>query len=82
MFKGHPVGDGALGCGGMEPVGMSDDPVRHKSAVGTSGNTETGCAAGCRCFSAGKKRKVTELVVFNLRLKKLQTSLQLLNITV
>ena len=40
VLKGYPVGDGTLGSGGMEPVGMSDDPVCHESAVGAACDTE------------------------------------------
>ena len=42
MFKGNPVGDGTLRNGGAKPVGMSDDPVGHKAAVGAAGHAHAG----------------------------------------
>ena len=38
--KAHPVGDGALGRGGGEPVGVADDPVGHKAAIAAPGDAQ------------------------------------------
>ena len=43
VLKGYPVGDGTLGYGCFEAVGVAHDPVGHEAAVGAAGNAHTGC---------------------------------------